>query len=220
MEPLIREVPSAVGERLRISEIFLSLQGESTLVGLPTVFVRLTGCPLRCQYCDSEYAFRGGQVMEANAVVARVAAYQVGHVTVTGGEPLVRKELPEIVRRLDALPGIRDLSLSTNASRMASFAGELKAAGITRLNVSLDSLDPDRFKQITGGDLRRVVTGIEAAQRAGFAPIGEVPGREIVFGVVGRFWKLTGDLDSGGEFETVQIRCEDKSIVNRIEIVH
>jgi len=90
MEPVVRKLPAAVSERLRIKEIFLSLQGESTMVGLPTVFVRLTGCPLRCQYCDTEYAFRGGQYMEASEVVAAVAAYQLRRVTVTGGEPLAQ----------------------------------------------------------------------------------------------------------------------------------
>jgi len=103
MEPVVRKVPAAVSERLRISEIFLSLQGESTTVGLPTAFVRLTGCPLRCQYCDTEYAFRGGEYMESNAVVARVAAYQVSHVTVTGGEPLAQPAcLPLLSRLCDA----------------------------------------------------------------------------------------------------------------------
>ncbi len=98
-----RRVPAEVSERLRISEIFLSLQGESATVGLPTVFVRLTGCPLRCRYCDTEYAFRGGRFMQADAVVAGVAAYQVRHVTVTGGEPLAQPAcLPLLVRLCDA----------------------------------------------------------------------------------------------------------------------
>jgi 7-carboxy-7-deazaguanine synthase len=100
MESVLREVSAVVSERLRISEIFLSLQGESTTVGLPTVFVRLTGCPLRCSYCDTEYAFRGGEYMEANAVVARVAAYQVRHVTVTGGEPLAQPACLSLLSRL------------------------------------------------------------------------------------------------------------------------
>ena len=100
MESVLREVSAVVSERLRISEIFLSLQGESTTVGLPTVFVRLTGCPLRCSYCDTEYAFRGGEYMEANAVVARVASYQVRHVTVTGGEPLAQPACLSLLARL------------------------------------------------------------------------------------------------------------------------
>jgi 7-carboxy-7-deazaguanine synthase len=90
----------AVSQRLRISEIFLSLQGESNTVGVPTVFVRLTGCPLRCRYCDTEYAFRGGQHMDLNAIVARVADYQTRHVTVTGGEPLAQPACLGLLSRL------------------------------------------------------------------------------------------------------------------------
>jgi 7-carboxy-7-deazaguanine synthase len=76
--------------RLRVTEIFLSLQGESRTVGIPTVFVRLTGCPLRCLYCDTAYAFTGGEPVELAAVLERVAGYGVRHVTVTGGEPLAQ----------------------------------------------------------------------------------------------------------------------------------
>ncbi len=76
--------------RLRITEIFLSLQGETSTVGLPTVFVRLTGCPLRCQYCDTAYAFSGGKLESIDRVVETVRGYGVGHVTVTGGEPLAQ----------------------------------------------------------------------------------------------------------------------------------
>jgi 7-carboxy-7-deazaguanine synthase len=76
---------------LRITEIFYSLQGESRTVGLPTVFVRLTGCPLRCVYCDTAYAFSGGELFSAGEIVRRVAAYSPRYVTVTGGEPLAQK---------------------------------------------------------------------------------------------------------------------------------
>jgi len=75
---------------LRVTEIFLSLQGESRTVGIPTVFVRLTGCPLRCLYCDTAYAFKGGEAVALDGVLARVASYGVRHVTVTGGEPLAQ----------------------------------------------------------------------------------------------------------------------------------
>ena len=78
--------------RLRITEIFYSLQGESRTVGLPTVFVRLTGCPLRCGYCDTSYAFQGGQWMSVSDIVEKVASYQAHYVTVTGGEPLAQKK--------------------------------------------------------------------------------------------------------------------------------
>ena len=77
--------------RLRITEIFHSLQGEADTVGVPTVFVRLTGCPLRCQYCDTAYAFHGGEWWELPAILARVRAYTTRHVCVTGGEPLAQK---------------------------------------------------------------------------------------------------------------------------------
>lgn len=76
---------------LRITEIFYSLQGETRTVGLPTVFVRLTGCPLRCQYCDTAYAFTGGTMHSIPEILAEVAQYQAHYVTVTGGEPLAQK---------------------------------------------------------------------------------------------------------------------------------
>nr|WP_200769494.1 7-carboxy-7-deazaguanine synthase QueE [Fontimonas thermophila] len=82
---------AAVEPRLKITEIFRSLQGESSLVGWPTAFVRLTGCPLRCQYCDTAYAFHGGQWMTLAQVRERVASLDVRHVCVTGGEPLAQK---------------------------------------------------------------------------------------------------------------------------------
>lgn len=85
---------------LRVNEIFFSLQGETSRAGLPTVFVRLTGCPLRCAYCDTAYAFSEGVPMEVGAVVARVADYHPRYVTVTGGEPLAQKEGPALLAAL------------------------------------------------------------------------------------------------------------------------
>lgn len=86
--------------RLRITEIFYSLQGETRTVGLPTAFVRLTGCPLRCQYCDTAYAFHGGQWMEIDDILQKVASYKPAYVTVTGGEPLAQKACHELLTRL------------------------------------------------------------------------------------------------------------------------
>jgi 7-carboxy-7-deazaguanine synthase len=86
--------------RLRITEIFLSLQGESTRVGLPSVFVRLTGCPLRCSYCDTAYAFHGGQSRGLDEIVAEVEGYGVRHVCVTGGEPLAQRTCLDLLRTL------------------------------------------------------------------------------------------------------------------------
>ena len=76
---------------LRISEIFFSLQGETSRVGLPTVFIRLTGCPLRCGYCDTAYAFAGGENISIAEILDQVAHYKTNYVTVTGGEPLAQK---------------------------------------------------------------------------------------------------------------------------------
>ena len=81
----------SASDSLRISEIFFSLQGETSRVGLPTVFVRLTGCPLRCNYCDTTYAFSGGETMTLDAIMSEVARHGAHYVTVTGGEPLAQK---------------------------------------------------------------------------------------------------------------------------------
>jgi len=87
-------------DRLRISEIFYSLQGETRTVGLPTTFVRLTGCPLRCRYCDTEYAFHGGRWMGLSDVLAEVAIFGARYVTVTGGEPLAQKNCIKLLSQL------------------------------------------------------------------------------------------------------------------------
>lgn len=86
--------------RLRITEIFYSVQGESRTIGLPTIFIRLTGCPLRCQYCDTEYAFQGGQWLSFDEIIAQLKKYNTPHVTVTGGEPLAQKSCYEFLRLL------------------------------------------------------------------------------------------------------------------------
>jgi len=85
---------------LRITEIFLSLQGEANTVGRPTIFVRLTGCPLRCQYCDSEYAFSGGTMMGLDTILGEVEELGVPHVTVTGGEPLAQPNAIALMQKL------------------------------------------------------------------------------------------------------------------------
>jgi 7-carboxy-7-deazaguanine synthase len=89
-----------VGDRLKITEIFHSIQGEADAIGWPTVFVRLTGCPLRCVWCDTEYAFHGGQWHEIEAILVEVARHGAKHVCVTGGEPLAQKRCLRLLERL------------------------------------------------------------------------------------------------------------------------
>lgn len=90
----------ALSATLRITEIFFSLQGESSRVGLPTVFIRLTGCPLRCGYCDTAYAFSGGETMSMDAILQRVAELDARYVCVTGGEPLAQKNCTDLLSAL------------------------------------------------------------------------------------------------------------------------
>jgi 7-carboxy-7-deazaguanine synthase len=97
---------------LRITEIFYSLQGESNTVGIPTVFVRLTGCPLRCGYCDTEYAFTGGEKKDISDIIAQVESYGTRYVTVTGGEPLAQPLSLELMAKLIDLGYIVSLETS------------------------------------------------------------------------------------------------------------
>lgn len=101
-------------DTLRVSEIFFSLQGESSRIGLPTVFVRLTGCPLRCGYCDSAHAFTGGRSMSLQAVLDEVRKYGARHVCVTGGEPLAQKRCLTLLQTL--CDAGYDVSLETSGA--------------------------------------------------------------------------------------------------------
>ena len=86
--------------QLKIFEIFHSLQGESSRVGLPTIFIRLSGCPMRCHYCDTAYAFQGGVMMEIDDIIGAIKNYHTRYVTVTGGEPLAQKEVLSLLKVL------------------------------------------------------------------------------------------------------------------------
>ncbi len=135
-------------------------------------------CNLRCTYCMPEagVAARDHDAIlhfEEIVAFARVAVTcGISKVRITGGEPLVRAGAPELVRMLAALPGVRDLALTTNGLLLPRFAAELRDAGLRRVNVSLDSLDPVRFARITrGGRLDDALAGLEAAFAAGFDPV-------------------------------------------------
>jgi cyclic pyranopterin phosphate synthase len=108
----------------------------------------------------------------ASAVAWLVARYGVDRVKVTGGEPLVRGGVPEFVARVAAIPGVREVSMTTNGTRLPASAVELAKAGLTRVNVSLDTLDPVRFRELTrGGRVEEVLAGIDAALEAGLTPL-------------------------------------------------
>lgn len=134
-------------------------------------------CNLRCRYCMPEEAHGSGRdgrltLAETVRLVGLFASLGVEKVRLTGGEPLLRRDLIPLARAIAGLPGVRDLSLSTNAVLLQDRAAPLAAAGVRRLNISLDSLQPERFAAITGGgDLAAALRGIEAARRAGMAPI-------------------------------------------------
>src|SRR3984957_11808674 len=102
MEPVPAGPPvhSRIVARLKITEIFRSLQGEADTAGMPTVFVRLTGCPLRCQYCDTAYAFHGGEWADLEEIVQKVRGFATHHVCVTGGEPLAQQGCTALLSRL------------------------------------------------------------------------------------------------------------------------
>jgi len=136
-------------------------------------------CNLRCVYCMPEEGLpwlKREDLLsyeEIAEVVRVMAGMGLRRVRLTGGEPLVRQDLPRLAAMISSVPGIEDLSLSTNAVLLADMAKELRQAGVDRLNISLDSLDPERFDAIVRrpGSFQRVMAGLEAAEREGFAPI-------------------------------------------------
>ena len=134
-------------------------------------------CDLRCTYCmpkqfrDFHEPDEWLTFDELERVIGAFTRMGTRRIRITGGEPLVRKDLPILAQRLNALPGLEDLSLSSNCTRMQKHAADLKAAGISRINASLDTLDPAKFKQLTGGKLEKTIDGLMAAKAAGFKPI-------------------------------------------------
>lgn len=103
------------GHQLRITEIFHSLQGESSYAGLPTIFIRLTGCPLRCQYCDTTYAFNGGKMMDIEEILTYIERFNCKYICVTGGEPLAQPNCLSLLKRL--CDNHYSVSLETSGAR-------------------------------------------------------------------------------------------------------
>lgn len=148
--------------RLKITEIFYSLQGEADTAGVPTTFVRLTGCPLRCQYCDTAYAFHGGEWWELDAIVARARELGARHVCVTGGEPLAQKNCLELLRQL-ADEGFR-VSLETSGA------------------MSLQDVDPRVVRVV---DIKTPLSGEETRNR--YDELGRLDSKDLVkFVICGR----------------------------------
>ncbi len=135
-------------------------------------------CNMRCDYCrpapDAYRAESHAQILryeEIERIVRVAAGLGVTKLRLTGGEPLVRRDLPRLVEQLANIPGITDLSMTTNATLLEKYAHDLAVAGLQRINISIDSLNPLRFRKLTGGELAPVLAGIQAAKAAGLSPI-------------------------------------------------
>jgi cyclic pyranopterin phosphate synthase len=135
-------------------------------------------CNLRCVYCmppEGVPRLRHGDTLsleEIEELVRVAASLGIDRVRLTGGEPLVRRDILTLVKTIAAVDGIQDYAMTTNGTLLANVAGALRQAGMRRLNVSLDTVDPERYRQLTrGGDVARALAGIEAAMTAGFSPI-------------------------------------------------
>jgi 7-carboxy-7-deazaguanine synthase len=142
---------------VRVTEIFHSIQGESTLAGEPTVFVRFTGCDLRCQYCDTEYAFYGGRQMTRQEILDEVAKYPARFVCLTGGEPTLQKELPQLAQ--DLLGRGYQVSLETHGQRPlgAIPRGVRKIVDLKTPGSKEEHTDFAAFRELSAGDEVKVV---------------------------------------------------------------
>lgn len=135
-------------------------------------------CNLRCRYCmpeDGVCMVKHSDILtyeEIQQVVAVAVPLGIDKIRLTGGEPLVRKDIVELVRMIADVDGVKDIAITTNGILLEKFAKPLAEAGLHRVNISLDTMDPEKFAQITrGGDIRKVLAGIEAARLAGLSPI-------------------------------------------------
>ncbi len=132
-------------------------------------------CTLQCEYCRAGEGLCPKMAELSTDQVVRIVKAMVSlgvdKIRLTGGEPMLRRDIVEIVRRIHGLDGVHEIAMTTNAQLLPGKSGELKAAGLNRLNISMDSLDPDKFKRMTGGELAPVLLGIDEAIAAGLLPI-------------------------------------------------
>ncbi|MDH5600779.1 MAG: 7-carboxy-7-deazaguanine synthase QueE [Gammaproteobacteria bacterium] len=132
--------------RLRITEIFYSLQGEARTSGYATVFIRLTGCPLRCEYCDTSYAFKGGEWFTFDEILSEVKKYKTKHVTVTGGEPLAQKQCPGLLKLL--CDEGYDVSLETSGALDISLVDQRVSRVMDLKTPASKEVDKNRYENI------------------------------------------------------------------------
>ena len=201
-------------------------------LGRSITYLRLSiteRCNLRCSYCRKE---EGGcpKVKELSAkefisIARACAVLGISRVRVTGGEPTLRRDLIQIVQGLSAIPGIEEVSMTTNGLFLANQAADLKKAGLSRVNISLDSLDADKFRAMTGGDLQAVLSGIDAALQAGLHPVklNAVLIRGMNDNEVDDFIALTRDkpldmrlielMPLGGNWEDDSLRVDNSELI-------
>jgi GTP 3',8-cyclase len=180
-------------------------------LGRPLASLRVSvtdRCNLRCGYCmpQEEYVWLPKDRILSYEQIARLVAVFTGvgvdRVRLTGGEPLLRKDLPRLVSMLAGLPGLREVTLTSNGLRLAPIAAELKAAGLSRITISLDTLDPKRFRELTRREeLQRVLEGLAAARDAGLAiKLNTVVMRGINHDELGALLEFAGDLGAEPRF--------------------
>ncbi|MFX0067661.1 MAG: GTP 3',8-cyclase MoaA [Promethearchaeota archaeon] len=132
-------------------------------------------CNLECIYCHKEGESGAGNdemsVEEITRITRIASKIGIKNIKITGGEPLLREDITEIVRQISGLPNIEEVSMTTNGTLLSIFADKLKKAGLKRVNISLDTLDPEKFSRITGGRLNHVIEGVKSAAKANLTPI-------------------------------------------------
>lgn len=181
-------------------------------------------CNLSCLYCRPKINKKARcQILRLEEIIRLVrltAGMGIKHYRITGGEPLFRRGVVYLVRKLNQIKGVEEISMTTNGVRLAQFGRELKEAGLRRINISLDSLRPDRYRQITGGDFSRVWEGIDEAINLGFSPIkiNMVPMKGINEDEVEAFVRLAIEKGLGVRFIEFMPFNQDRAAWNKLHL--